>query len=100
MHRGGNACLQDEMRKSRTGAVQESDRECENNGGRGTNKSSPEDVPVESDEAEPTKTKSDDTTRREKQDVENQSFKKQRFEAATREGRIAESIEQTMASVC
>ena len=65
-------------------------------GGDRTPQSSPEDVPVE-EEAEPTKRKAEETTRRE-QDVENQPSKMQRLETVTCEGDI-ESLMQAMERV-
>ena len=58
-------------------------------GGEGMPQSSLQDVPVR-EEAEPTKRKADETTRRE-EDVENQPSKKQRL--------VEESLMQTMASM-
>ena len=58
--------------------------------------SSPEDVPVE--EAEPTRRKAEETTRRE-QDVESQPSKKQRLETVTCEGDVGESLMQAMERV-
>ena len=65
-------------------------------GGDRTLESSPEDVPVE-EEAEPTKGKAEETTRRE-QDVENQPSKKQRPETVTCEGDVGGSLTQAMES--
>ena len=66
-------------------------------GGDGTPDSSPEDVPVEED-AESTKRKAEETTRRE-QDVENQPSKKQRLEIVKCEGDVGESLMQAMERV-
>ena len=66
-------------------------------GGGRTPESSPEDVPVE-EEAEPTKRKAEETTRRE-QDVENRPSKKQRLETVACEGDVGESLMQAMERV-
>ena len=66
-------------------------------GGDETPESSPEDVPVE-EEAEPTKRKAEETTRRE-QDVESQPSKKQRLETVTCEGDVGESLMQAIERV-
>ena len=66
-------------------------------GGDRTPESRPEDVPVE-EEAEPTRRKAEETTRRE-QDVENQPSKKQRLETFRCEGDVGESLMQAMERV-
>ena len=66
-------------------------------GGDRTLESSPEDVPVE-EEAEPTKRKAEETTRRE-HDIENQPSKKQRLETVTCEGDVGDSLMPAMERV-